>query len=385
MTSKRLLAAWILVPLLGSYSQQSSTADHDRVHAEMRNVLYHFTDSVSVHIVHLEGELVPIGKPGIPVFDDANSFNLAIHSAEISIPTDALANALNQYAFAAPDAPIKGIRVSTRGEKLKITGRLHSKGDLPFESEGSLAATPEGEIRVHTEKVKAAHLSVKGLMDLLGETVAMLIDTRKVRGVRAEKNDLILTPSELFPPPHIQGRLSSITIRGNEIVQEYGAAAEPSLKMSGNYMAYRGAQLRFGKLTMSDTDLTLIDMNPEDPFDFYLDHYKDQLVAGYTKTTPSFGLRSYFRDYNKLVPAKRSAAIRANIRVSQDRLRQRSRLCGHGRPRRDWLRVAPDAIVRGREWTPAATRFIAEFRRLPCSGDFNRAPQCSQSMVCRSC
>jgi hypothetical protein len=69
-------------------------------------------------------------------------------------------------------------------------------------------------------------------------------------------------------------------------------------------MAYRGAQLRFGKLTMSDTDLTILDMDPHDPLDFYLDHYRDQLVAGYTKTTPSFGLRSYFRDYAKLSPQK---------------------------------------------------------------------------------
>jgi hypothetical protein len=67
-----------------------------------------------------------------------------------------------------------------------------------------------------------------------------------------------------------------------------------------NYMAYRGNQLRFGKLTMSDTDMILIDMDTKDPFDFYLDHYKEQLVAGYTKETPSFGLRVFMRDFNKL-------------------------------------------------------------------------------------
>ena len=50
-----------------------------------------------------------------------------------------------------------------------------------------------------------------------------------------------------------------------------------------------GRELRFGKLTISDADLVLTDMNPSDPLDFYLDHYKDQLVAGYRKTTPAFG------------------------------------------------------------------------------------------------
>ena len=65
-------------------------------------------------------------------------------------------------------------------------------------------------------------------------------------------------------------------------------------------MAYHGSDLRFGKLVMNDSDLILLDMDPQDPFDFYLDHYKEELVAGYTKTTPEFGLRVYTRDYNKL-------------------------------------------------------------------------------------
>jgi hypothetical protein len=198
------------------------------------------------------------------------------------------------------------MRVSTQGQKLKMQGRLRAS-DVPFESEGSLSVTPEGEIRVHSEKIKAAHLPVKGLMDLLGETISKLIDTRKVRGVRAEKDDLILDPSELFPPPHMQGKLSSIAIRGNEIVLEFGGPAAPSLKIAGNYMAYHGAQLRFGKLTMNDTDLILIDMDPQDPFDFFLAHYWDQLAAGYTKITPTFGLRTYARDYNKLKERRNAA------------------------------------------------------------------------------
>jgi hypothetical protein len=150
--------------------------------------------------------------------------------------------------------------------------------------------------------VKAAHLPVKGLMDLLGLKIADLINTKKLRGVRSEENDLILDPEQILPPPHIEGRITSVRIQGNEIVQVFGnkPKTESTPAFSGNYMAYRGAQLRFGKLTMSDTDMILIDMDPKDPFDFYLDHYRDQLVAGYTKMTPEFGLRVFMRDFHKL-------------------------------------------------------------------------------------
>jgi hypothetical protein len=296
----------VIVLCSGLLCAQPQASDHGRVHAEMRNVVYHYTDSIAVHIIHLEGELVPIGERGLPVFEDPNSFVVDIHSAEMSITTTALGNVLSQYAFRAPDAPIKAIRVSTRDGKLTIRGRLR-KGDLPFESEGSLAATPDGEIRVHTEKIKAVHVPVKGLMELLGENLARLINMKEVRGIRAEGDDLILTPAELFPAPHIRGRLTSITIRGGEIVQKYGGAPQSSIKLAGNYMAYRGARLRFGKLTMSDTDLSLIDMDPQDPLDFFLDHYWDQLAVGYSKITHSFGLRSYCRDYNKLTTVQKTA------------------------------------------------------------------------------
>ncbi len=278
------------------------------VRAEMRNISYHFSDTVAVHISYLEGELVPSTSAGLPIFDNPESFSISVRSAEISLSTGALTSVLNDYVFAAKDAPIKGIRVFAENDKIKLRGRLHSKGDIPFESEGTLSVTGDGNIRVHTEKIKAAHLPVKGLMDVIGETISKLIDTRKVRGVRAEKDDLVLIPSELFPPPHLYGKVTAVSIRGDQIVQQYGQPETPTLKIAGNYMAYRGAQLRFGKLTMNDTDLTMIDMDPRDAFDFYLEHYKDQLVAGYTKTTPSFGLKSYFRDFNKLTPGQKTKA-----------------------------------------------------------------------------
>ena len=65
-------------------------------------------------------------------------------------------------------------------------------------------------------------------------------------------------------------------------------------------MRFRKNRLQFGKLFMNDTDLTMIDMDPADPFDFFLDHYPDQIAKGYTKITSSFSLLVYTKDYDKL-------------------------------------------------------------------------------------
>src|SRR6266446_1705061 len=283
------------------------------VQVDMRNVMYHFTDRVAVHILHLHGLVLPTQGARLPVFDDVQSFTFAIHFAEISIGTEALSNVLNQYVFAAPDAPIKDVIVTTAGNGVKVQGKLPAQGNIPFETEGTAVATPEGHIRIHTHKVSVAQVSVKGLMDLLGLKIAQLIDTDKVRGVRLEGNDLILDPTLLLPPPHITGRVTEVQVQGDHILQVFGTKP-PAGTMSphrGNYMAYRGAELRFGKLTMSDTDIVLIDMDPQDPFDVFLEHYKEQLVAGYTKTTPDFGLRVFMRDFNKVQnkPSPRRAAL----------------------------------------------------------------------------
>jgi hypothetical protein len=130
--------------------------------------------------------------------------------------------------------------------------------------------------------------------------ISKLIDTRKVQGVSTEGNDLILDPDKILPLPRIRGKLSAVQIAGDQMILLFGDAKPENSVRAGNFMSYRGGQLRFGKLTMDKSDMDLIDMYKRDPFDFYLDHYREQLSAGYTKITPQFGLRVYMRDYNKL-------------------------------------------------------------------------------------
>lgn len=268
----------------------------------MRNVTYHFTDRIAAHIYQLQGHLIPTKPGAMVVFDDTNSFILVVSSAEIAIGCASLARVLNKNVFSAADAPIKDITIESKNNQLIIKGKLHQKGDIPFETTGTISADPDGKIRLHAEHVKAAHLPVKGLLDLLGLDIASLINTKKVHGINAEKDDLILDPEQILPPPRIRGKVTAIRVQGNEIVQVFGAlqVSNFAAKQPGNYMAYRDGDLRFGKFTMQDADLILIDADPQDSFDFYLDHYKEQVIAGYDKITPEFGLRIYARDYNKL-------------------------------------------------------------------------------------
>jgi len=307
---------FILVPpdrFTGQERDPVKQATSNPVHVQMHNVMYHFQDNVAVHIRQLAGELVPTRNASLPIFDVKNSFTLRVDAGEMAITVQSLANVLNQYVLAGKDAPVKAVTIKIENGRVKIKGKLHNKGDISFETESTLSVTDDGKIRLHAEKIRALHLPAKGIMDLFGLEIADLIKTGKVQGVKAEKDDLILDPELALPPPHIAGRVTTVRLEGDHIVQIFGDPQKYKWETvsAKNYMAYRGNLLRFGKLTMSDTDLVLIDPDPRDAFDFYLDHYKDQLIAGYSKTTSASGLRVFMVDYNKLSLGSRGSATHA--------------------------------------------------------------------------
>ena len=62
-------------------------------------------------------------------------------------------------------------------------------------------------------------------------------------------------------------------------------------------MDYRGGTLRMGKLLMVDADMQVVDTDPRDPFDFYIDRYNDELVEGFSRNRPNYGLSVFMRDF----------------------------------------------------------------------------------------
>jgi hypothetical protein len=268
-------------------------------HVQMVNVNVRLDASLILQVRHLTGKFLPTKKGQPPTFDDPLSYVIAIDSAEVAMSPASMTHMMNAYVFGEPDAPLKNLEISVEDGRIKQKRTLKK---LPFEMVGDMSATPEGKIRIHPLKMRAAHLPVKGLMKLFGLDTAKVINTRKTRGMTIDENDIILDPIQVLPPPKIRGQITSVRIEGANIVETFGTSKTGLVKTAtkSNYMAYRGGVLRFGKLTMTDADMRLIDADPSDPFDFFPEHYLDQLVAGYSKTTASGGLLIYMPDYYKI-------------------------------------------------------------------------------------
>src|SRR5207248_9304448 len=105
--------------------------------------------------------------------------------------------------------------------------------------------------------------------------------------------------------PVIQGRLAEVDIEGGELVQVFDAGLHfadlplphPEEK---NVLYFRHGTLRMGKLLMVDADMEVTDTDPSDPFDFFIDRYNDQLVAGFSRNQPNYALFVFMRDFNDL-------------------------------------------------------------------------------------
>src|SRR5271165_1443564 len=133
---------------------EPSAAAGRAIKTEMRNVKFHFTDTAWAHIDTLSGTLLPTGKNEMPDFNDKRSFEVHVTAGKMSITPEALGEIMNTFIFNKPDAPLKGVTVAIDKDKLVIKGKLNSKGFIPFQTVGTLSASPDGRLAIHTEKLK---------------------------------------------------------------------------------------------------------------------------------------------------------------------------------------------------------------------------------------
>jgi hypothetical protein len=268
----------------------------------MSNVDLHVSPDVTLHIRRLAGQFVPTGTRS-PYLDSKQSYAVAIDSGEIALDVATL-NALMARTLGGDNSNVKKLQVSI-GEDgtLRQKGVIDSAINIPFNAKSTVSVTADGRIRISTKSVKGFGVPMNPVMKLFSVEMDSLVKVKPGRGVVVADNDLILDPAALVPPPAIRGRLTAVRVEGNRLVQTFGAApAKPvaSRPLSPNHIYWRGAELSFGKLTMTDTDLELIDLDPKDPFDFSVDDWNAQLVAGYSKTLPNRGLKAYMPDYSDL-------------------------------------------------------------------------------------
>jgi len=275
---------------------------------EMRNVDLHIDRRHVMHVRSLRGQMLATVPGGTMSLDDPRSFHIRATSGVVALDGDAITTLLNANAFNYRGAPITHLRVRVENGAIVQQGTLHKGVDIPFEMRAVPVVLPDGRLLLHPSLLRIFSVNGLPLMHALHLRLDEMMDLRKAHGVSVKGNDLFLDPLAIIPPPAVQGRVVAVRVEGGLLVQELARTPDDTIfgtrvradSGARNFVYFRGGTLRFGKLTMTDTDLLIDDADEHDPLDLYFAEYNRQLVAGETKNLPDFGLRTWMVDYDKL-------------------------------------------------------------------------------------
>jgi hypothetical protein len=256
-----------------------------------------------IYVRWLNGEMRRTKKNVNPSFDEPESFVLEVQQGIIRANIGDISHYLNTGAVAG--SPLTNISLTGSGNQISLHGTIHKLHiPLPIGLDGTLSPAPDGRIHLHVDRLSVLKLPVKGLLGDFHVSVADLMGKTSVAGIEASQNDLYFDTQKLLPAPHIHGTLTRVRVMNPDIEVMYGDAQDDVVRTEQwhNFLALKGGTLDFGKLTMHNVDLIMIDASKDAWFDLDLVNYQAQLVNGYTRMTPQAGLEIFMPDLDELPP-----------------------------------------------------------------------------------
>lgn len=283
------------------------------------NILMQKGPHFRVYIRWIRGRMVRTVRDQEADFDDPHSFVLEIEKGMADAKLTDIAEYLNTGQAGAP--PLKDITVENHDGELQIKGTAHKVISVPVQLDGELTPMPDGRVHFHLKKLNVLKVPMKGLFGMFHLQLDDLMPKTTVPGLEASGNDVYLDTQRMLPPPHVHGKITSIQMMGDRVRVIYGGATptEEELAQWHNFLRLSGGTVSFGKLTMRQADLTLIDASDDGWFDLDLANYQTQLVYGIMHTTDKAGIEAYMPDLDRLTPEQQKAAKGVSLQWLKNR------------------------------------------------------------------
>jgi hypothetical protein len=277
----------------------------------MHNVILNESPGLKLRVRWLRGQMHPTRAGIVPSFDEPGSFSLDIEAGAMGMNLADLTGALNGGLLKG--SPLEKVSLKPYGREIKVNGTLHKGVPLPFEMISDVSAAPDGRIRLHIAKLRVLKLPVKGILGAFHLKAGDLVDPKGAKGVEAAGDDIYFDPEQILPEPRQRGKLTDVHFapQTGDIVEIYGAARPEvvAVKEWRNFIQLSGGTLEFGKLTMHNVDIVMIDISKDDWFRFDLSAYQAQMVNGYTRMTPQAGLQIFMPDIDRIPQNKANKDI----------------------------------------------------------------------------
>jgi hypothetical protein len=263
------------------------------------NLRLHQGPNFRIYVQWLRGQMKAARAGVIPSFDDPESFYLNVTNGVIRANMGDICNYLNSKST---NTPLTDIQITGTGEQVKITGKLHKAVTLPVEVLGVIKPAFGNQLQIHVNKINVLKIPFKAVLGGLHVTLASLLPSDPIPGVKIEDNDIYFDSNRLLPPPYIKGTLTKVSLTSPDLEAVYGDVRQDVARVEEwrNFLRLSDGSLNFGKLTMRNVDLIMIDVSKDDWFDLDLTHYQDQLVNGYSRMTPDQGLQIFMPDFSEI-------------------------------------------------------------------------------------
>ncbi|MGH7677523.1 MAG: hypothetical protein ACRENU_03580 [Gemmatimonadaceae bacterium] len=259
----------------------------------------------ALRVRRLHGRVFETTPGRLPFLDEPESFGIEVTSGSVALDGEGLTTLLTERVFNYRGSPIRSLRVTVENGQLVQRGIIRKGVDMRFTMWSNLSLTDDNRIRSHPTKLTLLGVNGLSLLHALGLKMEKVLDVSGTKGiVQMQGDDMLLDPLKMIPPPRVVGRLESVKVEGDEIVQTFATTPDDSVCRASvrvdtsvkNYIYYKGAALRFGRLTMEPTDLLIADTDESDRFDLDLARYNEQLTAGYTRIIQNNALRTWMPD-----------------------------------------------------------------------------------------
>jgi hypothetical protein len=295
-------------------SRQNADAEAPtRIYAH--NLLLQQGPSIRIYIPWLRGELIRRDPAQTPSLDLPDSFALKVNLGVLRVQMKDLSRFLNSGTI--PDVPFSHVSFAEKNGLLVMRATIHEMKILPVPVEltGTLSASGGNLVAFRVAQLHVLKMPMGALLHGLHIKLGDIFHSRAA-GITVQGDTVYFNADTLPPPPHIVGHITAVHLirsaQGLAIETIYDHAGDDTREEEKwrDFLKLTGGTLRFGRLTMHDVDLILIDEASKDPY-FHLDlaHYQIQLVHGITRVTPEAGLQIFMPSLDQMPDAQPSATI----------------------------------------------------------------------------
>jgi len=275
-----------------------------------KNVRFCWSPAICVNANQLTATAQPFGNKRKVYFDNLNSFLVRVHNATVLISPTTLQGMFNESVFNYPDSSLRDLKVTISpdaGEnRVKLAGSLKYLLWIPFEMGTQLKVDKESNtLVIAVEDLKVfGIIPAKWLLNFQPFNLEKLIHLPPNQHLIVHGNLMMVKPFGLFPPPHIDGKISTVHVMSKWIELEF-AGKDPAfsnIPQSGasNFIYLQGGNAQFGKIGMLGAQVQVIDKNPRDLFQFSLLNYLSYLPHSDVQLTDMGGAVLVMPDHAKI-------------------------------------------------------------------------------------